>query len=193
MIWHEVLDGVYEVTTDLGVDLWQRCLGELQSCHSVRSNHYHTKPDLGAKDILVRGAACDTVSDYFGSDQWLEHVVEICNNDVTWTTNWTAPSREWFRTYTSYHSEWHLAPMNYVNHDWHVDSLRMVVHGLMYMTDHHHPRATTLFRQGIREHGIMTGFDHGWILLQNGRQEHRGINDTVMPRYVFKWMYTLKI
>ena len=204
MIWHEVLDGVYEVTTDLGVDLWQRCLDDLQSCQSTQSNHYHTEPDLGAKDILVRSEACDAVSDYFDSDQWLDCVVELCNNDGAWITNWATPSVEWFRTYTSYQSEWHLAPTNYVSHEWHVDCLRQIVHGLMYVSPIHDRRATTLFRPGVimswkklRENiqtvPIPTGFDHGWVLLQNGRQEHRGINESTSPRYVFKWMYSLKI
>lgn len=193
MIWHEVLDGVYAVQTDLGRDLWHRCLEELQSCQMLQTNHYHTEPDLGAKDILVQGKACDAVSEYFGSDQWLGYVVELCANDEAWCTNWTTPSAEWFRIHTSYQAEWQLAPPNYLYHDWHVDCLKMVVHGLMYITDTHTDRSTTLFRQGIRQESIQTGFDRGWVLLQNGRQEHRGINDTGVPRYVFKWMYTLKL
>lgn len=191
--WHEVIDGVYEVTTDLGVDLWQRCLAELTSSQSMQPNHFYTEPDLGAKDILVHGDACDAVCNYFGSDQWLDIVVDLCNNDVAWVTNWTSPSVEWFRTYTSYQAQWHLAPANYVDHAWHVDCLKTVVHGLMYVTSTHDAKSTTLFRQGVRQHAVTTGFDRGWILLQNGRQEHRGINDTSLPRYVFKWVYTLKI
>lgn len=193
MIWHEVIDGVYAVRTDLGTELWQRCLHELQSCQDLSANHYYTEPNLGAKDIMVQGAACDSVSQYFASDQWLERVVDLCSKDCAWSTNWGNPSLKWFRIHTSFQSEWQLAPPDYVNHEWHVDCLRMVVHGLMYLTPIHDDRSTTLFRQGVEQVAISTGFDHGWVLLQNGRQEHRGINNTNIPRYVFKWMYTLKL
>lgn len=193
MIFHKVLDGVYEVTTDLGQDIWQRCLEELTACQVLGINHHDSQPDIGAKDILVKGEACDRIREYFHSDQWLTHVVELCSSDPEWVTNWTSPTVDWFRNRTQFQAEWHLAPPNYVNHEWHIDCLRMVVHGLMYLAPVHDNRSTTLFRQGRKQVAIATGFDHGWVLLQNGRQEHRGINESTSPRYVFKWMYSLKL
>jgi hypothetical protein len=193
MIWREVLDGVYEVTTDLGADLWQRCLTELRACRDRASNHFSTEADLGAKYILVQGPATTQVAQYFGSEQWLEKIVTLCAQDTAWVTNWAQPTMEWFHTHANFNCEWHMAPPGYVNHEWHVDCLRMITHGLMYINAAHDDRCTSLFRQGVRQEAIQTGFDRGWILLQNGRQEHRGINDTDIERYVFKWMYTLKL
>lgn len=205
MVFHKVLDGVYEVTTDLGQDIWQRCLEELTACQVLGINHHDSQPDLGAKDILVKGEACDRIREYFHSDQWLTRVVELCSSDYEWVTNWAQPTIKWFKTQCHYSCEWHLAPPNYVTHEWHVDALKQIVHGLMFVSPGDDRRTTTLFRprgeitswKKVRENispiSVSTGLDKGWLLLQNGRQEHRGINDSTTPRYVFKWMYTLKL
>lgn len=195
MIWHEVSDGVYEVSTNLGTDTWQQCLSELQSCQSTGSNHYLTEPDLGAKDLFPQGEACARIVNYFKSTEWLDHVVALCCSNQSWILNWTSPSREWFQTHTRFNYEWHLAPPRYIDHAWHVDCLKILVHGMMYVTVDNDARSTTLFKQNYQDHdlAITTGFDRGWILLQNGRQEHRGINRTLMPRYTFKWGLTLRL
>lgn len=211
MQFSEILAGVYEVTTDLDLDLWHRSLIELQECQDTQPDHDYTQPDLGTIEIHAKGAACRAVIEYFQSDQWLDAVSNLCAGDDDWRTNWTSPSVSWFRKHTSFDYVWHMAPTNYVNHQWHVDCLRTVVHGMMYLNDNHDATATTLFQDGDKEVAVTTGFNRGWILLQNGKQMHRGINigkqssincwsgrrsyssSGNRSRYTFKWMLTLDI
>ena len=193
MHFNEILAGVYEVTTELGIDLWQQSLLELEQCQDIVADHYYTQPDLGTKDIRANGAACSAVMEYFQSDDWYSEVAKLCTNDDEWRTNWAAPTASWFRQHTRFDYMWHLAPANYTNHEWHVDCLRTVVHGMMYLGADNDATATTLFRDGSNEIAVTTGFDRGWILLQNGKQTHRGINHSDRPRYTFKWMLTLDI
>lgn len=193
MQFSEILAGVYEVTTDLDLDLWQRSLVELEQCQDTVSDHYYTQPDLGTKDIRIKGAACAELLEYFQSDQWLDAVAKLCKSDDEWRTNWASPSVAWFRKHTRFDHMWHMAPANYVNHEWHVDCLRTVVHGMMYLNAEPDLTATTLFRERDREIPVTTGFNRGWILLQNGKQTHRGINASDRSRYTFKWMLTLDI
>lgn len=193
MTWHLVMDGVYEVSTELGAETWQSCLQELECCQSRQIDRYHTERDLGAKIIAVKGSACDSVANYFQSLHWLEQIVEHCNQDPAWNNNWAQASVDWFQTHTSFDCKWQYAPPYYVDHAYHVDSLKSVVQGLMYIDQDHNAKSTTLFRQHNREVAITTGFDRGWVLLQNGRQEHRGINNRGRARYIFKWNYALQL
>ncbi len=211
MQFSEILAGVYAVTTDLDLDLWQRSLIELQECQVTQPDRDYTQPDLGTKNLRTNGAACAEVLQYFQSDQWLDTVAKLCVSNDEWRTNWASPSVAWFRKHTRFDHVWHLAPANYVNHEWHVDCLRAVVHGMMYLNDKDDSTATTLFRDGSNEIPVTTGFNRGWILLQNGKQMHRGINISKQSsincwsgrrshvrsgdrsRYTFKWMLTLDI
>lgn len=221
MQFSEILAGVYEVTTDLDLDLWQRSLVELQECQDTQpeaatASHDYTQPDLGAMQIHTKGAACAKVLAYFQSDHWLDAVSKLCLSDDEWRNNWTSPSVSWFRKHTLFSYVWHMVPDNYVNHEWHVDCLRTVVHGMMYLNDKHDATATTLFKAGDKEIAVTTGFNRGWILLQNGKQMHRGINISNQSsinrlsinrwsdrhaslrsgnrsRYTFKWILALNI
>ena len=64
---------------------------------------------------------------------------------------------------------------------------------MMYLCEGNDPTATTLFRDVEKDLPVTTGFNRGWIILQNGRQYHRGINYSQSRRYTFKWMLTLNI
>ena len=193
MQFTEILAGVYEVTTDLDLDLWRRSLTELEQCQDTMSDHHDTQPDLGTKDLRTKGVACAEVLRYYQSDQWLDAVAKLCVSNYEWTTNWTSPSVSWFRKHTRFDHMWNLAPAHYVNHEWHVDCLRTVVHGMMYLNADSDSVATTVFQDNDREIPVTTGFNRGWILLQNGKQTHRGINTSNRSRYTFKWMLTLDI
>jgi hypothetical protein len=193
MQFSEILAGVYAITTDLDLDLWRRSLTELEQCQNTMSDDHYTQPDLGTRSIRSQGAACVEVLQYFQSDNWLDAVTKLCVSNDEWITNWASPSVSWFRRHTRFTHVWHMAPANYVNHEWHVDCLRTVVHGMMYLDDKDDSTATTLFRDGSNEIPVTTGFNRGWILLQNGKQMHRGINTSDRSRYTFKWMLTLDI
>ena len=213
MILQEVLDGVYEVTTDLEEEVWRRCLSELECCQSMERNTPFSEPDLGARTLLVQGEACDSVVAYFPSLAWLTKIVELCRQHRQWNLNWPTPSVDWFRHHTKFHWEWFVVPPEYTGHEYHVDCLMQVVHGLMFITARHDANSTTLFRDPSdgREIAITTGFNRGWIVLQNGKQSHRGINinlpvrfkdesyaefrrreTTARPRYTFKWGFVLQ-
>lgn len=201
MQWWEKLpiQGVYEVQTDLGADVWQLALAEVERCTERHSLDTEYTPGLDTVAVMAQGPATQQVLVYFTSDRFYQDLVNLCLDNREWCTNWGQPSVEWFRRNTSFAHVWHGAPPNYTRHEWHVDCLRTVAHGMMYMSPQHDGVATTLFREKdlYRDSGaelsITTGFDRGWAILQNGRQIHRGINLHPVYRYTFKWMLTLNL
>ena len=193
MRWWEKLDGVYEVETDLGTELWQAALKEVEQCNHRLSLDTEFVPGLDTVEVVVNGDATNQVLDYFKSDMFYQRVADLCNSDQEWYVNWAQPSVAWLRKHTRFDHVWHGAPPNYTRHEWHVDCLRTVIHGMMYLSSGNDATATTLFKVDDREIAMTTGFDRGWIILQNGRQTHRGINLNPTYRYTFKWMLTLNI
>lgn len=216
----EILPGVYEVELGLGAELWQAALQELENCDVTHRDHYHDQDDLGAESLQVSGANCERILDFFHSEQWYDKLVSLCEKDSRWSVNWAKPTEQWFRHFTRFSYHWHRVPGNYHNHGWHVDRLRTVIHGMMYISPGYPtvessqssaaPRSlrqslrermdqtrlsTTLFRDTDKEIDIpiTTGLDRGWIVLQTGQQLHRGINLGQMPRYTFKWVISLKL
>ena len=192
-----IMPGVYAVETDLGIDVWQQALLELKQCENIVPDQTDAENDSGARGINVYGGACDEISRYFQSYAWLEQVCQLCIKDAEWCYNWVAsPSVQWFNRHTHWHHRWTMVPPEYFNHKPHVDGLRQVVHGMMYLPEPCLTKslpATTIFYDGDEDIFTETGFDHGWIILQNGRQRHRGFNMSNQPRYSFKWGFELAL
>lgn len=193
-----IMPGAYRITipeTEISHDTWLGALSELQTCQiSIIDEPSGNTNNINRK-YYPQGPCTASIVQYFRSATWHNHLVDLANLDLEWVRNW-GRMHTGFLSKCQFDWTWHSLRAGYNETDWHVDSLKQVIHGLFFMQPDADPQCATVFANddtGDTDDIVQpsTGIGQGWVILQNGRTYHRGRNLTAHPRFGLKFSYQL--
>lgn len=198
MLSRSILPGAYQIEisqNEIAQDVWLGALAELETCTVSQIDEASGNSKNINRIYHPSGPFTRSIVEYLQSERWHQHLVDLANFDQEWLRNWGKLSVNFIKS-CRFGWTWHSLRAGYDENDWHVDSLKQIIHGLFYINPKSAAPCNTLFAWDVM--GNMqevlqptTDLGQGWIILQNGRTFHRGQNLSEKPRFGLKFSYQL--